>query len=69
MDYFMVDDIYAPWATFFSTISNPLGQKKSHFIQRQVVARKDVEKAFEVLHVLHLFVDLLNNEIWRPCGR
>ena len=31
--------------TFVCTISNPVGQKKSHFAQRQA-ARKVVERAF-----------------------
>ena len=44
----MIDGIYPLWATFVSTISNPVGQKKSHFAQRQVV-RKEVERAFGVL--------------------
>ena len=49
MGYYLVDGIYPPWATFVSTISNPVGQKKAHFAQRQEAARKDVERAFGVL--------------------
>ena len=32
-----------------NTISNPVGQKKSHFAQRQEAVRKNVERAFGVL--------------------
>ena len=49
MGYYLVDGIYPPWATFVSTISNPVGQKKIHFAQRQEAARKDVEMAFGIL--------------------
>ncbi|XP_020157755.1 uncharacterized protein [Aegilops tauschii subsp. strangulata] len=47
--YYLVDDIYPPWATFVNTISSPVGQKKYHFAQRQEAARKDVERTFGVL--------------------
>ena len=46
---YLVDGIYFSWATFVSTISNPVGQKKAHFAQRQEAARKDVERTFGVL--------------------
>ena len=49
MDYYLVDSIYPPWATFVKTISEPLGQKRPHFAQRQKAATKDVERTFEVL--------------------
>jgi hypothetical protein len=49
MGYYLVDGIYPPWATFVSTISNPVGQKKSHFAHRQEAARKDVERTSGVL--------------------
>ncbi|XP_073362835.1 uncharacterized protein [Aegilops tauschii subsp. strangulata] len=62
MAYYLVDGIYPPWATFVSTISNPVGQKKSHFAQREEAVRKDVERAFGVLQArFAVFVDLLNN--------
>ena len=50
MGYYRVDGIYPPWATFDSTISKLVGQKKAHFAQRQEEARNDVERAFRVLH-------------------
>ncbi|EMS50894.1 Zinc finger protein MAGPIE [Triticum urartu] len=49
MGYYLVDGIYPSWATFVNTSSNPVGQTKAHFVQRQEVARKDVERAFGVL--------------------
>ena len=53
----LVGGIYAPWATFSKTISDPVGQKKSHFSQRYEASRKNVERAFGVLQnrfaVLH----------------
>lgn len=49
-------------------MSYPVGQKRAHFAQRQG-ARKDVERAFGVLHAgLAVYVDLLNTGIRRPCG-
>ena len=50
MVYYLVDGTYPLWAIFVNTISNPAGQKKAHFAQRQEAARKDVERAFGVLH-------------------
>ena len=35
--------------TFVSIISNPVGQEKAHFAQRQEATREDVERAFRVL--------------------
>jgi len=49
MGYYLVNGIYLSWATFVRTISNPVGQKKANFAQRQEAARKDVERAFGVL--------------------
>ncbi|XP_020146623.1 uncharacterized protein [Aegilops tauschii subsp. strangulata] len=49
MCYYLVDGIYPPWTTFVSTISNPVGQKKSHFAQRQEATRKDIHRTFGVL--------------------
>ena len=45
----MVDGIYPSWETFVKTIVEPLGQKRSHFAQKQEAARKDVERASEVI--------------------
>ena len=42
MGYYLVGGIYPPWATFVSTISNPVDQKKYPFAQRQEVLRNDV---------------------------
>jgi hypothetical protein len=56
MGYYLVDDIYPPWATFDNTISNIVGQKKSHFSQRQEAARKDAESAFGFLQTRFVVV-------------
>ena len=56
MGYYLVDGIYPPWATFVSTISNPVGQKKAHSAQRQEPARKDIERAFGVLQAHYAVV-------------
>lgn len=51
MGYYLVENIYSPWATFVKTISDPVGQKKSQLNQREEAARKDIERAFGVLQV------------------
>jgi hypothetical protein len=54
--YYLVDGIYPPWATFVSTISNLVGQKKSHFTERQEATKKDVERTFGVLQARFVVV-------------
>ncbi|XP_062177144.1 uncharacterized protein LOC133882057 [Alnus glutinosa] len=49
MGYYLANGIYPQWSTFVKTISAPLGAKKKHFAAAQESARKDVERAFEVL--------------------
>jgi hypothetical protein len=56
MSYYLVDGIYPLWATFVNIISNPVGQKKSHFAQRQEAARKNIERAFGVLQACFVVV-------------
>ena len=51
MGWYLVNGIYPPWATFVSTISNLVDQRKAHFAQRQETTRKGVERAFGVLQV------------------
>ncbi|XP_042963607.1 uncharacterized protein LOC122297537 [Carya illinoinensis] len=49
MGYYLTDGIYPKWRTFVKTISSPRGNKKKNFVKAQESARKDVERAFEVL--------------------
>ncbi|XP_052173306.1 uncharacterized protein LOC127788748 [Diospyros lotus] len=49
MVYYLTDGIYPNWSTFVKTIPCPQGLKKKHFAKGQESARKDVERAFEVL--------------------
>ena len=70
MRYYLVDGTYPSWTTFVSTISDPIGQKKAHFAQRQEAARKDVERAFGVLQARFAVVHgPAKNGIQRLCGR
>ncbi|XP_062169072.1 uncharacterized protein LOC133875089 [Alnus glutinosa] len=49
MGYYLADGIYPQLATFVKTISSPQGNRRKHFAAAQESARKDVERAFEVL--------------------
>jgi len=49
MRYYLADEIYPNWSTFFKTISRPLGAKRKYFASKEESARKDVERAFWVL--------------------
>jgi len=49
MGYYLADEIYLNWSTFFKTIPRPLGAKRKYFASKQESARKDVERAFGVL--------------------
>jgi hypothetical protein len=47
--YFLTDGIYPRWQTFVKPVIQPRGKKQTQFHNAQVAARKDVERAFEIL--------------------
>jgi hypothetical protein len=47
--YYLADVIYPRWCTFLKPIPKPQGKKQLCFHNGQVAARKDVERAFEIL--------------------
>nr|KAJ0207128.1 hypothetical protein LSAT_V11C500278490 [Lactuca sativa] len=60
MTYYLTDDIYPSWAAFVKSISSQQLQKHKLFAEHQKAARKDVERAFEVLQARFAFLH-------RPC--
>jgi hypothetical protein len=50
MGYYLADGIYPPWSTFVKTIKAPANLKDKNFAAAQESQRKDVERAFGVLH-------------------
>ena len=49
MGYYLADGIYPSWATLVKSISQSIGNKNKYVTKAQEAARKDVERAFEVL--------------------
>lgn len=47
--YFLVDGMYRNWAIFINTCRHPESDKELAFARKQEFARKDVERAFDVL--------------------
>ena len=47
--YYLGDGIYPQWATIVKTIPNRVREKRKRFAQEQESARKDGERAFDVL--------------------
>nr|GFA59251.1 protein ALP1-like [Tanacetum cinerariifolium] len=48
--YYLADGIYPQWATFVKSFTVANDAKHAYFKKRQESARKDVERAFGVLH-------------------
>ncbi|XP_071708030.1 uncharacterized protein [Rutidosis leptorrhynchoides] len=47
--YYLVDGIYPEWSTLIKSFRNPIDPKQSKFKRYQESARKDIERAFEIL--------------------
>ncbi|XP_071740373.1 uncharacterized protein [Rutidosis leptorrhynchoides] len=47
--YYLADGIYPEWATLVKSFRNPIDPKQSKFKRYQESARKDIERAFEIL--------------------
>ncbi|KAK1616883.1 hypothetical protein QYE76_022400 [Lolium multiflorum] len=47
--YYLADGIYPPWATLVKTIRKPNSEQEARFAKEQEAARKDVERAFDIL--------------------
>ncbi|OEL28287.1 hypothetical protein BAE44_0010694, partial [Dichanthelium oligosanthes] len=50
MGYYLADDIYLDWATVIKGVHEPLNEKQKLFILKQAEYKKDVKRAFGVLH-------------------
>ncbi|CAB4316297.1 unnamed protein product [Prunus armeniaca] len=51
------DGIYPNWNTIVQSFSNPQGRQHQLFSRMQEVYRKDVERAFRILHAVHTALD------------
>ena len=49
--YYLANDIYPKWQTFVKPLKKPEGKKYLDFHNAQTAARKDMERAFEILQV------------------
>jgi hypothetical protein len=56
MGYYLADGIYPPWATLVSGIPSPQNNKQTHFINKQQMYRKDVDRAFGVLQAKYAII-------------
>ncbi|XP_047961467.1 uncharacterized protein LOC125206224 [Salvia hispanica] len=50
MGYYLADDIYPKWPTFVKTFNRAADEKQALSALKQEAARKDVKRAFMVLH-------------------
>ncbi|EGZ23154.1 hypothetical protein PHYSODRAFT_373039, partial [Phytophthora sojae] len=48
--YYLADGIYPDWRCFVKTISSPINVQQKRYSAVQEALRKDVERAFGVLH-------------------
>jgi hypothetical protein len=56
MGYYLVHDIYPPWATLISSISGPQSTKQKYFTINQSKYQKDVDRAFSVLQAKYAII-------------
>jgi hypothetical protein len=54
--YFLANGIYPRWQTFVKPVIQSRGKKQTQFHNAQAMARKDVERAFEILLAQFAFV-------------
>ena len=56
MAYYLTYGIYPSWDTFVKSITSPQHRRHKLFDEHQGAARKDVERAFEVLQARFAFL-------------
>jgi hypothetical protein len=49
MGYYLVDGIYPYWLAFVKTVCHPANPRIKHFSAKEESAKKDIERAFDVL--------------------
>jgi hypothetical protein len=50
IEYYLADRIYPEWVVFVKSIRTPITDKDKLYAQQQEGTRKDIKRAFGVLH-------------------